>query len=624
MPTAAGDEAALLRALAADPDDDAVRLVFADWLDDHDRPAEAECVRLQVAFAALVAVEGEFGGFERSLAWEMLSSRCEAAAIRHAVPATPPIECRRGLPAVVVASAAAFVDHGPLLFAALPTLHGLRVSTLGRSHRAAQRLAAAEHLRRITRLSVEGGCGPAALAALLASPHLANVTDLDLHYVYLRNAAALATATLPRLTRLTLYNTRLGDARLADLLRTPLVDRLTYLDLEGCTLREPSVHALAASPRLAALTTLRLGDNRVSDAGVKALAASDTVGGLVNLGLDQAHLRAPAAAALARSTTLTALRRLGLAGNPLGDAGVRALVAGRGLAGLEHLDLEGTDLTAAGVAALAAADALPNIQSLALNDEIGHEGVYAVARSTALAGLRTLTVQADVTGSLAGLGSARMDRLAALRLSLGNPKAALAACAAFGAADNLDLQGNALGNAGVVALAAMPELRKVVRLDLSFNRFGDVGARALAASPYLENLEELVLHYNSIGPSGFAALVAGLPRLTRLVVGSNPVKTAGLKRLAASPEAARLRSLGLWFIEADDPGVAALAKSRHLTDLRHLDLANNPVTPDAAIQLMQSPNFPRLASLRIGMSLSADQFETLRWNAARQGIKLHS
>ena len=42
------DRAALLAGIAADPDNDLRRLVFADWLDDHGEPARAEFIRLQI------------------------------------------------------------------------------------------------------------------------------------------------------------------------------------------------------------------------------------------------------------------------------------------------------------------------------------------------------------------------------------------------------------------------------------------------------------------------------------------------------------------------------------------------------------------------------------------------
>ena len=42
------DRAALLEAIFAAPDDDAPRLIYADWLDEHDEPAQAALIRAQV------------------------------------------------------------------------------------------------------------------------------------------------------------------------------------------------------------------------------------------------------------------------------------------------------------------------------------------------------------------------------------------------------------------------------------------------------------------------------------------------------------------------------------------------------------------------------------------------
>ncbi len=46
-------EEALLQAIHDSPDDDLLRLVHADWLDDHDQPGRAELVRVQVELARL-------------------------------------------------------------------------------------------------------------------------------------------------------------------------------------------------------------------------------------------------------------------------------------------------------------------------------------------------------------------------------------------------------------------------------------------------------------------------------------------------------------------------------------------------------------------------------------------
>jgi uncharacterized protein (TIGR02996 family) len=44
---AMSDEGAFLRAICENPDEDTPRLVFADWLDEHDRPERAELIRVQ-------------------------------------------------------------------------------------------------------------------------------------------------------------------------------------------------------------------------------------------------------------------------------------------------------------------------------------------------------------------------------------------------------------------------------------------------------------------------------------------------------------------------------------------------------------------------------------------------
>jgi uncharacterized protein (TIGR02996 family) len=50
------EERALLRAICDDPDDDGVRLVYADWLEERGGPddlARAEFIRVQVALARM-------------------------------------------------------------------------------------------------------------------------------------------------------------------------------------------------------------------------------------------------------------------------------------------------------------------------------------------------------------------------------------------------------------------------------------------------------------------------------------------------------------------------------------------------------------------------------------------
>src|SRR5215207_7575777 len=56
------DEAGFLKSIADEPAERSTRLVFADWLDEHDRPREAEFLRLQLQVAELSARLLELGG----------------------------------------------------------------------------------------------------------------------------------------------------------------------------------------------------------------------------------------------------------------------------------------------------------------------------------------------------------------------------------------------------------------------------------------------------------------------------------------------------------------------------------------------------------------------------------
>jgi uncharacterized protein (TIGR02996 family) len=54
------DQDALLRSVLPNPDDDAPRLVYADWLEERGRAEDAEFIRVQIEFDRLVGVDGAF------------------------------------------------------------------------------------------------------------------------------------------------------------------------------------------------------------------------------------------------------------------------------------------------------------------------------------------------------------------------------------------------------------------------------------------------------------------------------------------------------------------------------------------------------------------------------------
>jgi hypothetical protein len=97
----------------------------------------------------------------------------------------------------------------------------------------------------------------------------------------------------------------------------------------------------------------------------------------------------------------------------------------------------------------------------------------------------------------------RSIRLVAIQPYVGE----LAACPHLARLESLNLWGNQIGDAGVIALAGSPHVGGLRAIDLSRNGLSDAGARALADSPTLVPACALKLAENpGISPVGWAAL----------------------------------------------------------------------------------------------------------------------
>lgn len=59
------DHEAFMRSIIADPSNDMPRLVFADWLEEHDEPERAEFIRCQIELAKMT--EPKIGGYRKML-----------------------------------------------------------------------------------------------------------------------------------------------------------------------------------------------------------------------------------------------------------------------------------------------------------------------------------------------------------------------------------------------------------------------------------------------------------------------------------------------------------------------------------------------------------------------------
>jgi uncharacterized protein (TIGR02996 family) len=222
---------ALFRAVCEQPWDDAPRLIYADWLDEHGQSEQAAFIRFQCQYpewntshpqyACLAARDREFDPFKPRWAGEL--------------PALPGVKWwsdyfRRGfITTAEFGSAKAFREQAGATFAASP------VDSVT--------------VRRVTNRTARH---------VLASPLLGRLKQLSLLGVLTDEGAQLVAAC-------------------------PTLGRLQALCVWGGDVGDEGAEALAGSPRLSALRCLSFSGHRIGDRGAAALAESQNLSGLTDL-----------------------------------------------------------------------------------------------------------------------------------------------------------------------------------------------------------------------------------------------------------------------------------------------------------------------------------------------------
>jgi uncharacterized protein (TIGR02996 family) len=312
------DRIALLQNVIAHPDEDAPRLVFADWLDEHGEADRAAFIRLQVArhlrftadpFDAFkmgfvrwrYAKDGLRAGldaYHAALAAEDALQKPHRAEWRKEVPSRiAHMTFHRGFISQCEIRVSGFVTAPASLWRRSPVRSlDFRVGRGGLGLLPdvpeLDRLVAVEF--RATEL------GDAEVGRLVVSPHLAGLRQLGLP---LNGIAATALRRLaeagPRgLTVLNLNGNWFGVAGLHALAEAPFLGTLTALGLNRNGLGDEGAAILAALPQLGGLRVLELVGNGIGDAGARALAESPSLGGLAALGLGENPISSIGRAAL--------------------------------------------------------------------------------------------------------------------------------------------------------------------------------------------------------------------------------------------------------------------------------------------------------------------------------------
>jgi uncharacterized protein (TIGR02996 family) len=255
------DADALLRAVLAAPDDDAPRLVYADWCDEHGDPDRAAFIRAQVGLARDPnhPRRAELVQTEQTL-WS--KHRAEWTAWVPPWAEVPGFD--RGFLERIRCEAADYLAGADEVRLRTP-LMGLRLYGTADLAVPVFRSRALDGIR-VLILSVDVNAGD--WAHFAACPYLGRLEELNLNSKAPPGeivTALVESVNLGALRVLRLRSCGLADEHTARLVRHPWVARLRSLDLRGNLILDEGGLALVESPHLGGLESLTLTGNPVAD-----------------------------------------------------------------------------------------------------------------------------------------------------------------------------------------------------------------------------------------------------------------------------------------------------------------------------------------------------------------------
>ncbi len=414
------DEQGFLQAILAAPEEDAPRLVYADWLEEHGATAaeraRAEFIRAQCELARLDPDDDRRPALA---AREVELLRPHATAWRAGLPPwARKATCyfRRGFVEDVAATVIHFARAGGSLRHTTP----LRGILIRKGRLDLNRLLTCPHVLPLRLLEFLNGYDLRhvrdQLRALLGSPQLANLRALNLDEAGIGTEGAKVLARsrhLAGLEELSLADNSLVGADASALARSPHLRRLRVLRLPGNHINARGAAALA---RLQGLTLLDLNENPLGDRGAEAIASAPALSSVVSLDLSYAGVGRAGLEALVASPHLTGLRHLALGYNDLGDEDAARLISSPLFRRLTRLDLSGNHLEDQTAEALAEASGAGRLRVLFLGAaRVGDRGARALAAARGLRRLHRLWLGSNTFGGVYG---GRADQ--ALRRTFGD------------------------------------------------------------------------------------------------------------------------------------------------------------------------------------------------------------
>jgi len=273
-----------LRAIFAAPNDDNLRLVYADWLEDHDEAEYAEFIRVQCELAGHQEEDDRW--LSLKIREEELFARLKDLWTEHRRWLNDKF-FRRGLISslALTPDPAAFVQQAHNFHFLLDIAH----LTIGGVM--CDEFFACPQLWRVRAMNCERcNVRDSSLLPFAAANYFENLTSIDFFRNYIGPEGISALARCPSLANLTylcLSENRLGDEGVRALVCSAVCTKLESLNLCENQIGDEGACALASSPHLANLRQLVLHNNRITRHGVVVLRRSPYLTNLRDLHLDE-------------------------------------------------------------------------------------------------------------------------------------------------------------------------------------------------------------------------------------------------------------------------------------------------------------------------------------------------
>jgi uncharacterized protein (TIGR02996 family) len=484
------DEEGLLRDICQRPEDDVPRLVYADWLEEHNQPERAEFIRVQCRLTRI----DEYDPERPHLQWRERQLLTDARKKTWGELPVKPVKqraFRRGFIDEVSLYASRFLERADELFAKVPLrtvrpmrigpvwdellasphllrLRGLALYNSHLSQKRSRALAASEQLAGLHELNLGANepMGAAGFGAILGSRHLGNLRRLDLNTNRVGNdalAAFIGNDNFPHLRRLDLTVNNIGPEGVGHLARADWLSRLEHMDLSRNPLGDEGARRLVESGILAGHKKLQLGLIGLTTEGARALVNSPHLRELTELHLEELWFEdGDFLLAAAQSTRLDNVRELELWGSGARESSV---------------------VTTAGVKALVHSPLAARLRVLRLGPLLP-EAFQTLLTAQSLSGLTWLDVftRSNVGGEQVGLAGLLRSTTHLENLHY------------------LEARANPLTDKDMEVIADCAHLAGLAELHLSRGTVTEAGVEAILASPHFTRLRRLTLPFDPSGP----------------------------------------------------------------------------------------------------------------------------